>query len=87
MTLSYYKCTANLWSLYVPNQLKFSKDGIYECIKKDVYVNNQNNVDYIAVEGWQQYFITIDLEEVNIEELTAILEPELILASDDKQSF
>lgn len=72
----YYRCTKDLWSLYIPNQLKFSENGVYECIKKDTYINNQGNIDYIAIEGWQKYFIPIDLNTINIEEL--FLEPELI---------
>lgn len=70
----YYKCTRDLWSKYIPNLLKFSKDGIYESIRKNVYINNQNDVDDIAVEGWQKFFIPFDLDEINIDEIKNILE-------------
>lgn len=74
----YYRCTADLWSKWIPNQLKFSKDGIYECVSKDTFINNQRNIDYIAVEKWQSFFIPIDLDEVNIEEITEMLECEMV---------
>ena len=74
----YYKCTSDLWSKWIPNQLKFSKDGIYECICKDVYLNNQRNIDDISVEKWQPFFVPFDIEEINIEEIKEILELEMV---------
>lgn len=70
----YYLCTRDLWSEIIEGLLKFSKDGIYECVQKDVYINNQGNIDYIHVEGWQKYFIPIDLDDVNIEEIKELIE-------------
>jgi hypothetical protein len=74
----YYICTADLWSKWIPNRLKFSKDGVYECIAKDTFINNQMQEDDISVEKWQHYFIQIDLDEVNIEEIKEILECEKV---------
>jgi len=74
----YYKCSANLWSIVFKNRLKFSKDGVYECVGKDVYINNQMEVDYISYEGWQKFFRPIDLNEVDISELDEVLQCDLI---------
>jgi hypothetical protein len=57
-----------------PNRLKFTKDGIYELVGEDTYVNNQGELDCIAVERWQKYFIPID-GDVDISEALEILSP------------
>jgi hypothetical protein len=36
----YYRCTSDLYSIVIENLLKFSKDGVYECVGKDVFVND-----------------------------------------------
>lgn len=76
--MKYYKCTRDLYSifkkmLFNEDLLKFSKDKIYECIGEDVYINNQGDQDFIAIEGWEKYFVPIDLDEVNISELDEFL--------------
>lgn len=73
----YYKCTRDLWSIVFPNLRKFTKDEIYESIGKDVYINNQNKEDDVRWEGWQLYFVPF---EIDISEITEILEQELELA-------
>jgi hypothetical protein len=78
-----YRCTADLYSIYFKGLLKFSKDGIYKCIRKDVYINNQGMADFIVHEGWQKYFIPLEnndqyeaeIENVNIDELLELLKP------------
>lgn len=69
----YYRCTRDLWSIIFDNLMKFSKDGIYVSVAKDIYINNQGREDDVSVEGWQEYFIPIDLEAVNINEAHEIL--------------
>jgi len=74
---AYYICTKDLHSIFIKNLLKFSKDGVYECLEKNVFINNQREKDFIAVEGWQKFFVPIDLEDVNIDELKEVLELQL----------
>lgn len=74
---AYYRCTENLYSHVFKNLLKFSKDGVYECVGKNLYINNQGKEDLVSVEGWEKYFVPIDLEKVDIEELKELLEFEL----------
>ncbi len=71
----YYKCTKDLYSIVIPNYLKFNKDGIYECIQKDVYLNNNFEPDNISIEGWQEFFIPIDIDNVDINEIKDLLQP------------
>lgn len=82
MESRYYICDSDLWSLYIKGQKKFTKDGIYECIGKDVYINDQGNRDDISVEKWQKHFTPINLEDVNIDEITEILKEELTVCQD-----
>lgn len=70
----YYKCTADLWSLFFPGLLKFTKNDTYEQIQKDVYINNQGKEDDVNCEKWQEYFIPIDLAEIDISEIIEELE-------------
>jgi peptide methionine sulfoxide reductase MsrB len=73
----YYRCTSDLYSIVIENLLKFSKDGVYECVGNNLFINNQRKKDFIAVEGWQKFFVPIDLEDVNIDELKEVLELQL----------
>ena len=36
----YYRCTSDLYSIVIENLLKFSKDGVYECVGNNVFVNS-----------------------------------------------
>lgn len=71
---AYYRCTSDLYSVFIKNLLKFSKDCVYECVGNNVFINNQGDKDFISVEGWQKFFVPIDLEDVNIDELKEVLE-------------
>jgi hypothetical protein len=54
-----YKCTRDLYSIVFEGRLKFNNCGLYKRIAKDVYINNQGNIDDVSIEGWQEYFIYI----------------------------
>jgi peptide methionine sulfoxide reductase MsrB len=73
----YYRCTSDLYSIVIKNLLKFSKDGVYECVENNLFINNQREKDFIAVEGWQKFFVPIYLEDINIDELKEVLELQL----------
>ena len=45
-----------------------------DTVGNNVFINNQRKKDFIAVEGWQKFFVPIDLEDVNIDELKEVLE-------------
>jgi hypothetical protein len=42
-----------------------------------VFINNLGQKDHISVEGWQKFFVPIDLEDINIDELKEVFELQL----------